>query len=134
MEEKIKELIAELNKAFTYIGGRLKAMYAAIGDLSTLKTTKKDNLVAALNELQQTIATIQATGGGVSSQEVQQKIEAAITAFKQDLYGGQLTEESLRTLLPITKALVIHYWQNSMNLHKSRPQLRLRLKPILSQL
>ena len=93
MEEKIKELIAELNKAFTYIGGRLKAMYAAIGDLSTLKTTKKDNLVAALNELQQTIATIQATGGGVSSQDVQQKIEAAITAFKQDLYGGQLTEE-----------------------------------------
>ena len=50
-------------------------------------------MVAALNELQQTIATIQATGGGVSSQEVQQKIEAAITAFKQDLYGGQLTEE-----------------------------------------
>ena len=31
MEEKIKELIAELNKAFTYSGGRIKALHDTAG-------------------------------------------------------------------------------------------------------
>lgn len=93
MEEKIKELIEELNEAFGYIGGRLKDLNEKSGNLTELQTTAKATLVAALNELQQTVSSIQASGGGVSELTVQQKIDAAFAAFKQELYGGELVEE-----------------------------------------
>ena len=53
-----------------------------LGTLSTLKTTAKDNVAAAINELYDNLAT--ATAGGVTISQVEQKIKTAI----DNLVGG----------------------------------------------
>ena len=98
------------------IGADIKALNLAQGSLSTLSTTAKNNLVAAINELK--TALDNAGTGGVaiddqagdgattvtwSADKIHDTIEAAKTAVKNDLTAGAAA--ALDTLNELAAAL-----------------------------
>ena len=79
------------------IGADIKSLKAVNGDLSSLSTTAKGNLVAAINELHTTIGNLSdiddtAGDGDIdalwSANKIYDTIEAAKTAVKTELIGG----------------------------------------------
>lgn len=79
------------------IGADVKALKAADGDLSSLSTTAKGNLVAAINELHTTVTNLSdiddTAGDGNttatwSANKIYDTIEAAKLAVKNELVGG----------------------------------------------
>ena len=96
------------------IGADVKAIRAAAGTLSSLNTTNKASLVAAINELQALVsgsagATINdAAGDGAttvtwSANKIHDTIEAAKLAVKNDLTAGAAA--ALDTLAELAAAL-----------------------------
>ena len=98
------------------IGADIKALNLAQGSLSTLATTAKASLVAAVNELKTAVDA--AAGGGVSiddgagdgatgvtwsADKIFDAIEAAKTAVKNDLTAGAAA--ALNTLSELAAAL-----------------------------
>ena len=98
------------------IGADIKALNLAQGSLSTLATTAKNNLVAAINELK--MAVDAAAGGGVtiddaagdgattvtwSADKIHDTIEAAKLAVKNELTDG--AGAALDTLAELAAAL-----------------------------
>lgn len=109
LELKIAALI-------TAVGGDVKALTTKIGDTTSLTTTAKANLVAAINEVQAAVATLQAgsttiddaAGNGDvnvtwSADKIHDEIVAAVTAAKNDLLGG--AGAALDTLKELADAL-----------------------------
>lgn len=77
------------------IGADIKALRAADGDLTSLSTTAKGNLVAAINELHSTLSGVidDSKGDGDttftwSADKIYDTIEAAKQAVKDELIGG----------------------------------------------
>ena len=98
------------------IGADIKALNLAQGSLSTLATTAKNNLVAAINELKTALdnagtggvsiddgAGDGATGVTWSADKIFDAIEAAKTAVKNDLTAGAAA--ALDTLSELAAAL-----------------------------
>ena len=95
------------------IGGDIKTLTANQGSLSSLNTTAKSSLVAALNELHSSIAGAgaqinDAAGNGDtlvtwSADKIYDTIEAAKTAVKNDLVNGSAA--ALDTLSELAAAL-----------------------------
>lgn len=93
------------------IGPDIKSLTIAKGDLSTLNTTAKTNLVAAINELYSLIGSAGAaiddngTGASVawSASKIQAVITASTTAVKDSLVNGAST--ALDTLQELAAAL-----------------------------
>lgn len=108
-----KTLVERLLDLLGGIGPDIKAMRLAIGDLTTLDTTAKGNLVAAINEIHAALseggATINdAAGAGVtdatwSASKILAVIEAAKTAVKNDLTAG--ASAALDTLAEFAAAI-----------------------------
>lgn len=89
-----EERIVALSQA---IGADIKALKAADGDLTSLSTTAKSNLVAAINELHTTVSNFTSiddtSGDGTtdktwSADKIYDTIEAAVAALKTELVGG----------------------------------------------
>ena len=109
LELKIAALIAA-------VGGDVKALTTKIGDTTSLTTTAKANLVAAINEVQAAVATLQAgsttindaAGNGAtnvtwSADKIHDEIVARVQAVKNDLLGG--AGAALDTLKELADAL-----------------------------
>lgn len=109
LELKIAALI-------TAVGGDVKALTTKIGDTTSLSTTAKANLVAAINEVQAAVATLQAgsttindtAGDGDvnvtwSANKIHDEIVARVQAAKNDLLGG--AGAALDTLKELADAL-----------------------------
>ena len=109
LELKIAALI-------TAVGGDVKALTTKIGDTTSLTTTAKANLVAAINEVQAAVATLQAgsttindaAGNGDvnvtwSADKIHDEIVARVQAAKNDLLGG--AGAALDTLKELADAL-----------------------------
>ena len=109
LELKIAALI-------TAVGGDVKALTTKIGDTTSLSTTAKANLVAAINEVQAAVATLQAgsttindtAGDGDvnvtwSADKIHDEIVARVQAAKDDLLGG--AGAALDTLKELADAL-----------------------------
>ena len=79
-----------LSSVIQAIGADIKALKTAKGDLSSLSTTQKSNLVGALNE----IFTL------ASSKATQSDITTAIDSLKTEIMGGGVPE-ALNTLKEI---------------------------------
>lgn len=101
-------LITQINDLVTQIGTEFKNDRTKIGDLSSLSTTAKSSLVAALNELSSSIAG----GGGASINDASatttsvyssQKVTDLITAATTAILGGAPT--ALDTLKELADAL-----------------------------
>jgi len=91
------------------IGTDVKTLTTKQGDLTTLTTTAKSNLVAAINEIASLLLVINdAAGNGDttvtwSADKIFDTIEAAKTAVKNDLTAGAAT--ALDTLAELAAAL-----------------------------
>lgn len=93
------------------IGADIKTINANAGDLSSLSTTAKNNLVAAINELNTYAGGLiydgatpaNSTETTWSSTKINDTIEAAKTAVKTDLIGG--ASEALDTFKELQDAL-----------------------------
>ena len=98
------------------VGGDVKALTTKIGDTTSLSTTAKANLVAAINEVQVAVSALQAgsttindaAGNGDvnvtwSADKIHDEIVAAVTAAKDDLLGG--AGPALDTLKELADAL-----------------------------
>ena len=109
LELKIAALI-------TAVGGDVKALTTKIGDTTSLSTTAKANLVAAINEVQAAVATLQAgsttindtAGNGDvnvtwSADKIHDEIVARVQAAKDDLLGD--AGAALDTLKELADAL-----------------------------
>ena len=109
LELKIAALI-------TAVGGDVKALTTKIGDTTSLSTTATANLVAAINEVQAAVATLQAgsttindtAGNGDvnvtwSADKIHDEIVARVQAAKDDLLGG--AGAALDTLKELADAL-----------------------------
>lgn len=101
---------ALLKAAFVRIVGAINALKGAQGNLSDLTTTGKANLVAALNEVKNSIppagAMIDDAGSGTnktwSSNKIQSQITAAITAL---ISGSPEASDTLKELAEQIAAL-----------------------------
>lgn len=109
LELKIAALI-------TAVGGDVKALTTKIGDTTSLSTTAKANLVAAINEVQAAVATLQAgsttindtAGNGDvnvtwSADKIHDEIVTRVQTAKDDLLGG--AGAALDTLKELADAL-----------------------------
>ncbi len=109
LELKIAALI-------TAVGGDVKALTTKIGDTTSLTTTAKANLVAAINEVQAAVATLQAGNATIndaagngdvnvtwSADKIHDEIVARVQAAKNDLLGG--AGAALDTLKELADAL-----------------------------
>lgn len=109
LELKIAALI-------TAVGGDVKALTTKIGDTTSLSTTAKANLVAAINEVQAAVATLQADSTTIndtagdgdvnvtwSADKIHDEIVARVQAAKNDLLGG--AGAALDTLKELADAL-----------------------------
>ena len=109
LELKIAALI-------TAVGGDVKALTTKIGDTTSLTTTAKANLVAAINEVQVAVSALQAgsttindaAGNGDvnvtwSADKIHDEIVARVQAAKDDLLGG--AGAALDTLKELADAL-----------------------------
>ena len=109
LELKIAALI-------TAVGGDVKSITNKIGDLTSLTTTQKANLVGAINELKTAVSALQsgsttindtAGNGDVSvtwsADKIHDEIVAAAAALKDDILGG--AGAALDTLKELADAL-----------------------------
>lgn len=94
LEQRVDALAAQLGTDIATVNSLIAALDAADGDLSTLSTTAKNNLVAALNELKSDIdnvdvsSVIDDVNGGAAKTWSADKINSQITNAIDGLVGG----------------------------------------------
>ena len=107
-------LAANIISVVQAIGADIKSLKATDGALSSLNTTAKGNLVAAINELQSAIsnaagindtASSASTTTTYSANKITALIESAKTAVKNDLVSGAAA--ALDTLNELSAALIM---------------------------
>ena len=91
----------KLLKLFKKIGQNHKTIDDKIGQVTTLRTTAKSDVVSALNELKTTIDSIQANPNGVTEYLVDQKIKSLETK----IMGGENIDQALDTLKEISEKI-----------------------------
>ena len=89
------------------VADEFKAVYAKIGNLSSLSTTDKSTLVAAINELKAAIATVAViddlTAGSTTTTFSASKIVTLLDALRAQILGG--ADAAYDTLLELQQAL-----------------------------
>lgn len=91
-----------------FVGEKDKEITKFIGNLTTLSTTEKTNLVGAINELFQSIRSLSGSAAGIndsatnetstlSSKKILELLNQAKADVKNELLGGQV-EESIDTI------------------------------------
>lgn len=101
-------LQSQLTSLAQAIGGDVKSLTAHIGNLSSLTTTDKTSIVAALNELMTKVGAAteildSAAAGNTTHTWSADKIISAIAQAKSDIINGAPT--ALDTLLEITNQM-----------------------------
>lgn len=81
--------MSKLTQFAQAVGTDIKNIKTTIGNMSSLTTTEKNNLVGALNEL----AALINNSGSISGSQVDTKISQAIATFEAKIMGGQVAEE-----------------------------------------
>lgn len=91
-----------------FLGSKDKEIRQLIGDLETLTTTQKKSLVAALNEMKQTINTLSSRAAGIndnatddastlSAKKIIELLNKVKAEIKNELLGGEV-DASIDTL------------------------------------
>lgn len=100
-------LVTQISDVVTQVGTEIKTTRAQIGDLSSLATTAKTNVVAAINELESSIAgagaTINDTTTSTSSVWSSQKTSDQITSAVSGVLNG--APAALDTLKELADAI-----------------------------
>ena len=108
--------IATLLTGFAeFVGSKDKEIAKFIGDLSALSTTDKTNLVAAINELFQSIRSLSGSAAGIndsatndtstlSAKKIFELVNQAKTDAKSEILGGNVAAE-LDTIKELADAL-----------------------------
>ena len=100
-------LQTQLHSLVIRVADEFKAVYAKIGNLSSLSTTDKSTLVAAINELKAAIATVAViddlTPGSTTTTFSASKIVTLLDALRAQILGG--ADAAYDTLLELQQAL-----------------------------
>lgn len=110
---------ADFNQLLTefaeFVGSKDKEIYKIIGDLSTLSTTDKTNLVGAINELFQSIRSLSGSAAGIndsatnetstlSAKKILELLAQAKAEVKNELLGGEV-DASIDTIKELGEML-----------------------------
>ena len=87
--------MSKLTEFVQTVGLDIKNLTLNVGNLTTLTTDEKSTIVGALNEILQRLNNVGGggAGGGAQMQDVERKINEAISTFENKIKGGQLAEE-----------------------------------------
>lgn len=87
--------MSKLTEFVQTVGLDIKNLTLNVGNLTTLTTDEKSTIVGALNEILQRLNNVGGggAGGGVQMQDVERKINEAISTLENKIKGGQLAEE-----------------------------------------
>ena len=101
-------LVAQITGVIQGIGADIKLLLSKQGDLTTLDTTAKNNLVAAINEVNSAIASANSIDDAAASNSTTKsysanKIISLLDSLKTDILGG--ASASYDTLLEIQNIL-----------------------------
>ena len=100
-------LQTQIHSLVIRVADEFKAVYAKIGNLSSLSTTDKSTLVAAINELKAAIATVAViddlTPGSTTTTFSASKIVTLLDALRAQILGG--ADAAYDTLLELQQAL-----------------------------
>lgn len=100
-------LQTQIHSLVIRVADEFKAVYAKIGNLSSLSTTDKSTLVAAINELKAAIATVAViddlTPGSATTTFSASKIVTLLDALRAQILGG--ADAAYDTLLELQQAL-----------------------------
>ena len=100
-------LQTQIHSLVIRVADEFKAVYAKIGNLSSLSTTDKSTLVAAINELKAAIATVAViddlTAGSTTTTFSASKIVTLLDALRTQILGG--ADAAYDTLLELQQAL-----------------------------
>ena len=100
-------LQTQIHSLVIRVADEFKAVYAKIGNLSSLSTTDKSTLVAAINELKAAIATVAViddlTAGSTTTTFSASKIVTLLDALRAQILGG--ADAAYDTLLELQQAL-----------------------------
>ena len=100
-------LQTQIHSLVIRVADEFKAVYSKIGNLSSLSTTDKSTLVAAINELKAAIATVAViddlTPGSTTTTFSASKIVTLLDALRAQILGG--ADGAYDTLLELQQAL-----------------------------
>ena len=100
-------LQTQIHSLVIRVADEFKAVYSKIGNLSSLSTTDKSTLVAAINELKAAIATVAViddlTPGSTTTTFSASKIVTLLDALRTQILGG--ADAAYDTLLELQQAL-----------------------------
>lgn len=102
-------LVTRISATFAQIATDIKALVTSVGSLSSLTTTAKTNLVAAINEVKASVGSAGAAINDASTTSATttwsaQKSTAAIAQVKTDILGGATA--AYDTLLELQNIIV----------------------------
>lgn len=109
------EIVTLLTEFAEFVGSKDKEISKFIGDLSTLSTTDKKNIVGAINELFQSIRSLSGSAAGIndsatneistlSAKKILELVNQAKTEAKSEILGGNVAAE-LDTVKELADAL-----------------------------
>ena len=109
------EFYQTLTEFAEFVGVKDKEIIKLIGNLTTLSTTEKTNLVGAINELKQSINTLSGNAAGIndsatnetstlSAKKILELVNQAKTDAKSEILGGNVAAE-LDTIKELADAL-----------------------------
>ena len=100
-------LQTQIHSLVIRVADEFKTLYSKIGNLSSLSTTDKSTLVAAINELKAAIATVAViddlTPGSTTTTFSASKIVTLLDALRTQILGG--ADAAYDTLLELQQAL-----------------------------
>ncbi len=100
-------LQTQIHSLVIRVADEIKTVYSKIGNLSSLSTTDKSTLVAAINELKAAIATVAViddlTPGSTTTTFSASKIVTLLDALRAQILGG--ADAAYDTLLELQQAL-----------------------------
>lgn len=110
-----QEFHQTLTEFAEFVGMKDKEITKLIGNLTTLSTTEKTNLVGAINELKQSINTLSGNAAGIndsatnetstlSAKKILELVNQAKTEAKSEILGGNVAAE-LDTIKELADAL-----------------------------
>lgn len=110
-----QEFYQTLTEFSEFVGVKDKEIIKLIGNLTTLNTTEKTNLVGAINELFQSIRSLSGSAAGIndsatnetstlSAKKILELVNQAKTEAKSEILGGNVAAE-LDTIKELADAL-----------------------------
>ena len=110
-----QEFYQTITEFAEFVGSKDKEISKFIGNLSTLSTTDKTNLVGAINELFQSIRSLSGSAAGIndsatnetstlSAKKILELVNQAKTEAKSEILGGNVAAE-LDTIKELADAL-----------------------------